>query len=115
MKTSNIILSFLLVLSLAGCAGVSGYQNLSPEVAAIAAKDNKAVFQCLDIPTSGWVGGGVAKVRVMVVDSGTVRYGQFRAASCDDISFTNDNKPAVSPSTPIQVAVPIQVVPRVSP
>lgn len=93
-------MKIILVLSavwLAGCVGLQGYQGMSAEQITAAAKDNKAVFQCLDIPTSGWVGGGVAKFRAMVIDSGTVRYGRFEAKSCDDISFYNDNKAPVTP------------------
>lgn len=85
-------IALLLLIVLTGCAGM-GYQGMSPEQISAAAKDNKAVFQCADIPTSGWVGGGTAKFRAMVIDSGTVRYGQFTAKTCDDITFTNDNKP----------------------
>lgn len=87
-------LAIAILFTLAGCGGLPSYQGMSPEQISAAAKDNKAVFQCADIPTSGWVGGGIAKVRSMVIDSGTVRYGRFEAKSCDDIVFTNENKPA---------------------
>lgn len=93
----------VVALALTGCAGMgaSQYQGLSPEVAAVAAKDNKAVFQCNDseIPI---VAGGVlkSKTRSMVIDSGTVRYGKFEAETCDKITFTNENKPTVTPTKP---------------
>jgi hypothetical protein len=81
---------------MSGCAGNGAvqYQGLSPEVAAIAAKDNKAVFQCNDTEIPNIGGGTVkSKTRSMVVDQGTIKYGNFKAETCDNISFTNENKP----------------------
>lgn len=95
MKLLLALLLLLLTGCLQGCAGSGAlqYQGLSPEVAAIAAKDNKAVFQCNDVEIPS-VGGGVlkSKSRTMAVDSGTVRFGKFEAETCDKITFTNENK-----------------------
>lgn len=103
-KRKALTAAVLSTLALAGCGGMgaSQYQGLSPEVAAVAAKDNKAVYQCSDqeIPN---IGGGVlkSKVRSMVIDSGTVQYGRFKATTCDDIEFTNDrSRPVVPPAAP---------------
>lgn len=96
MKLVRAVIAGIVFATLAACAGSGAlqYQGLSPEVAAIASKDNKAVFQCNDVE-SPFIGGGVlkSKMRTMAIDSGTVRYGRFEAKTCDEITFTNDNKP----------------------
>lgn len=83
------VTAILFALLLAGCQSLGGYQGMSAEQITAAAKDNKAVYQCADIPS---IGGGTAKLRSMIVDTGVVRYGSFAAKTCDDISFTNENK-----------------------
>lgn len=105
MKT---IIVAIAALALSGCAGMM-YQSMTPEQITAAAKDNKAVFQCADFPS---IGGGVAKVRSMIIDSGTVRYGQFVAEECGKITFTNDNKPPAPTTVPVQVTpAPMQLAP----
>ena len=98
MKTI-IALAILLV----GCASAPSmmYQGMSADQINAAAKDNKAVFDCTDIDSPSFPSGQIkVKRRSMVIDSGTVRYGQFIAKNCDDITFTNENKAPTPKVTP---------------
>lgn len=104
MKVASLglvaLLALLLLFVLAGCASPSAmYQGMSAEQINAAAKDNKAVFDCSDVEAPSFGGGTVhVKRRSMVIDSGTVKYGRFVAKTCDDIEFTNTNKPEPVPA-----------------
>lgn len=84
----------LLAIILTGCAGAQMYQGMTAEQISAAAKDNKAVYQCADIPAFP---GGVAKVRSMVIDTGVIKNGSMVADTCDKITFTNETKPTPKP------------------
>lgn len=90
----KIAICAVALLILQGCVGASMYQGLTADQISAAAKDNKAVYQCADIPAFP---GGVAKVRSMVIDTGVIKNGSMVADTCDKITFTNETKPKTTP------------------